>query len=1095
MKVYISSDFLMTKEKEQFNNLRWFWDLLRRPISQVLNEQPIKFISSLTKEDYFSRIKFFDKSNIKLDVNELQFYFDSKKISSDSIGYLKDFLGEGNLIVGYELSEQTRRILTQANIIYIDIWLHPIRFMDDILFGFSSNNTEIFEKLKEYNLDSNLYGLYADRLKIQTYKGFKRNELNIAPNSALFVGQTLLDKAICKNGKMLTVLDFKDEFETAGKLYSKIYYSRHPYVKSGDEDIVKYLKSLPFVEIVDWPIYNMLASDNLRYVFSVSSSVVHEAKAFNKKTKFLFKPIFHLNAEYSINNYISVYQEFISPHFWSNVLNPVVQTKEAPKLAYLDGKDKLRDMLAFYWSYGAIDKVEMIRKQLNAVDNIVQKIRNGKETLLENKVKKKIQIERIDEKNVKNKLVDQIKKHDIISFDIFDTLLVRPFAKPDDMFIYMQPEVDKISSNLSDFRKIRLEAKKLVHLEEHIGEEVPLFARYVALGRNYDLSNEQVIALYNLELETEKKILRPRKIAVDLFNEAKKLGKKVIITSDTFFEKAFIEQVLSMNDIKGYDLLFVSSQHGLLKATGNVYPYLLKKLNSKPSKILHIGDNHAVDIVNANKYEISTLHLESTVKNFEKKSLLGKQIKHNSVLIRSIVQGLIANKISDNPLTLQSPSYINGSFYNFGYAFFGPILLGFSKWLIEISKKDNIDHLYFLSRDGDIVNKACDLFKEYIDDLPTFSYLYGSRRGVNIPAITSKENIIDLLDVNFTPMPIGLLLEQRFGIKGDIINNEIYQKYGFKDNIKHRVRFKEDNKILKEFISEISDLILDSAKLEREILVKYYNDQGLFKAETKKAIVDIGHNGTMQKSIMNLCNNSNNLINGYYFVTYDGIKDLTKNNIWGKGYLAEMLNHKHTDHPYVRFILMFEMLFLNDQGSFVKMSYDGKNYIPIKLPLIGEENRIEMIREIHKGGLDFLRDVLNLLGSKIIEYDFNGMELINPYIQFLKEPAIIDVEIFKGVLFENYYSGRSHRAVVENILGESPIWKEGADLLSLCATSDSSSDKYTVRMLEMVAEKANEMGLLSASKLEKLHRNPKAFFEDSSSIAARLVGKGLKKWL
>ena len=84
---------------------------------------------------------------------------------------------------------------------------------------------------------------------------------------------------------------------------------------------------------------------------------------------------------------------------------------------------------------------------------------------------------------------------------------------------------------------------------------------------------------------------------------------------------------------------------------------------------------------------------------------------------------------------------------------------------------------------------------------------------------------------------------------------------------------------------------------------------------------------------------------------------------------------------------------------------------------------------------------------------------------------------------------------MENILGESPIWKEGADLLSLCATSDSSSDKYTVRMLEMVAEKANEMGLLSASKLEKLHRNPKAFFEDSSSIAARLVGKGLKKWL
>ena len=31
--------------------------------------------------------------------------------------------------LGTELSEQTRSILTRANIKYVDIWLHPVRFL------------------------------------------------------------------------------------------------------------------------------------------------------------------------------------------------------------------------------------------------------------------------------------------------------------------------------------------------------------------------------------------------------------------------------------------------------------------------------------------------------------------------------------------------------------------------------------------------------------------------------------------------------------------------------------------------------------------------------------------------------------------------------------------------------------------------------------------------------------------------------------------------------------------------------------------------------------------------------------------------------
>ena len=35
-------------------------------------------------------------------------------------------------------------------------------------------------------------------------------------------------------------------------------------------------------------------------------------------------------------------------------------------------------------------------------------------------------------------IYEEIKKHEIISFDIFDTLLIRPYVKPTDLFLHIE---------------------------------------------------------------------------------------------------------------------------------------------------------------------------------------------------------------------------------------------------------------------------------------------------------------------------------------------------------------------------------------------------------------------------------------------------------------------------------------------------------------------------------------------------------------------------------------------------------------------------------------------------------------------------------
>ncbi|HFX4408702.1 TPA: hypothetical protein ACIEMQ_005076, partial [Escherichia coli] len=193
--IYITSDFLMTSGEEQDNNIRWVYDFISRPIEIATSYDAKCFSTKKWNVLNFDRKHFFSLSNIEY-VEDKQFYYNERDINSESIKYIKSIIKNDIILVGYELSEQTRKILDKIKVTYIDIWLHPIRYMDDVLFGLKSNNEEINNKLYTFNIPSETYYLYADRLKVQNYRGYRKNKSYLKDNSALFVGQTLNDKAV-----------------------------------------------------------------------------------------------------------------------------------------------------------------------------------------------------------------------------------------------------------------------------------------------------------------------------------------------------------------------------------------------------------------------------------------------------------------------------------------------------------------------------------------------------------------------------------------------------------------------------------------------------------------------------------------------------------------------------------------------------------------------------------------------------------------------------------------------------------------------------------------------------------------------------------
>src|SRR5690606_37293147 len=99
-----------------------------------------------------------------------------------------------------------------------------------------------------------------------------------------------------------------------------------------------------------------------------------------------------------------------------------------------------------------------------------------------------------------------------------------------------------------------------------------------------------------------------------------------------------------------------------------------------------------------------------------------------------------------------------------GYAVAGPMLVSFVQWLIARARERQVDRLYFLAREGQLIAETYDRFARAQADLPEGRYLVVSRRAVNVPAIRSIEDVLDIASSYFGPGPLDAFLFERFGL-------------------------------------------------------------------------------------------------------------------------------------------------------------------------------------------------------------------------------------------------------------------------------------------------------------------------------------------
>lgn len=602
-------------------------------------------------------------------------------------------------------------------------------------------------------------------------------------------------------------------------------------------------------------------------------------------------------------------------------------------------------------------------------------------------------------------IYQELDQYEYISFDVFDTLLKRNVAKPTDLFRIIEEKGQEIdSSDFENFSYKRINAEKKARLITN--KEITLNDIYKVMHDEYGFKS--LDSAKKMEKQLELQLCCPNLDIKPIYNYCIKKGKKILIISDIYLPESLIVKMLNKIGIKKWEGLFVSSTVGLTKSQGELFQYVVKKLDILPKSIIHIGDNLNSDYKVPKRLGIDAIHISTFVDHLMYKC-------HTVTIGDNIMNQYMNNHIVSVPK--------NGKL---GYETFGPLLYGMSKWLLRNLANKHISKVYFFSRDGLIIKKAFDLINSGEDIIS--NYLYVSRRSLQVPLLAYSD--IGYKEfVNSIHWPANFSFQyflKSLGIDDPEMQIRITSDSSF--NLDTRIMHKElfTNNLLKEFFDSKSSIIKLNAEKERKNLVNYLRKNNV---TGNIAIVDIGWHGNMQLNLEKILHKEHIKckVSGFYI----GIvpKENHCNVIKMSGYIFEPDKNLNVFYKETKINQMFEQIFMANHGSVRRICENGT---PELYPFEqSDPNVVKLLRGYQDGALLLVKNFNMNYGKYDITSSFaiEGVlkQFLYPTVESAREwgrvtfKDISDSALISGSMDYKWYL---HPIKFKHDYEES-IWKEG----------------------------------------------------------------------
>jgi len=592
----------------------------------------------------------------------------------------------------------------------------------------------------------------------------------------------------------------------------------------------------------------------------------------------------------------------------------------------------------------------------------------------------------------------------IVSFDIFDTLILRPFLEPSDLFSLLDDDYRNLEqiSGYVNFGSIRKEAEskfrtKLWHLNPS-HEDLTIDEIYQEIFSGYKIREETLTTLKQKEIDLEVQFCKARKSAKELYDLAVYCGKKIICISDMYLPKDVLFTMLKKCGYSGVSEIYVSSEIRLTKWNGKLYKHVLKELGVKSNTVIHIGDSYESDITQASNSGMNVQHLQKTSELLYNNNLFNcifnPHLKKDNVFatgrateflgIRCML-ATVANKFFDNPLVnIHDASDFNSNPYWVGYYALGMHLYSVADWLLDNTKKE-FDTVHFIARDGYLPKMAFDIIKD--KDSPKSNYFYASRAAL-LPLNLNKASDMNMLlerinvdETSITPLKLVEAIAPILKKTNDII------AFFDENNIQADRRI-SDNSMLSIVVKLIADNLYDesaaqgySKKIKTELSKIIKNNDCTF---------DIGYSGRVDEVLSETLGYT---INSFYLHTN---KDAA-NKRWKK---YECVNKCFFDYTPIVFGTMREQLFMKLEPSCVGYEINGDEInfsFSESTPSYPEEFVMNLI---HKGALDFVNEFHSTF-YECGQIFYRRTDASLPLDYYLNHSKPFDRYMFNNVAFED----------------------------------------------------------------------------------------------
>lgn len=568
--------------------------------------------------------------------------------------------------------------------------------------------------------------------------------------------------------------------------------------------------------------------------------------------------------------------------------------------------------------------------------------------------------------------------YDVISFDIFDTLIFRPFVSPKDLFLLLQHTFDYL-----DFANIRVEAERKAkdicmmrkgHRNITIDDIYEIIERQTGIPKDYGVK---------VEFETELELCFPNPYMQRVYKLLKAQGKTIIAVSDMYFSVTQMKTLLNKCGYDWFDEVYISCEHNADKTSGDLYKIVSSHL--KPNtRICHIGDNYEWDIKNARKNGWDAKHYRNIN---ERGNKYRATFAGMSELTGSAYGGIVNSH-------LLNCSKVYPASYEYGFLYGGLYVFGYCNWIHEYAVLHGIDKILFISRDGAIYQKVFNLL---FDDIKN-EYVYWSRL-VCARLVAEKDKNDFILRIvkhrknDIYPISVGSLLSM-LGL--DELSEYLSEyKLSCSDPIVNSNSAQIENFFIDKWDEIIS--IFNREKAAEQYYKKIIGDS------KRVAVVDIGWQGSgllgikwlIEKKWQLDCKVSCLLAGSKALSFTANLPELLDKKLevymFSRNYNRDMFDYfahsnKHTNTGH------FE-LFTQAQCPTFSNFYTDENNKPKFEFGIPETENYEKINQIHNGIYDFCRIYKERFKKYQFLYNISGYDAIIPFRHITRDPKFIKEQL------------------------------------------------------------------------------------------------------